>query len=158
MSTPFRVTAAMVKDVDPRVWDELKRRVQDLGRVKVGVPEGPREADGTPVALIAAVHEFGHAELNIPERSFLRSTIRVKQSEYINLNRINLVRCVKGMISAQQVLQLLGEKAKGDVQRTIRNGDFVPLKPATIQRKGSSKPLIDSGNLLQSITYVVETP
>ncbi|OCA57864.1 hypothetical protein AA93_07090 [Xylella fastidiosa subsp. pauca 11399] len=45
--------------------------------------------------------------------------------------------------------------AAGDVKATIRHADLAPLTPQTIQRKGSSAPLIDTGQMLQSITYEV---
>ena len=53
----------------------------------------------------------------------------------------------------EQALGQLGEMTKGDVQTEIRSGDFAPLKPATIKRKGSSRPLIDTGQMVQSIAW-----
>ncbi|MDF7681191.1 hypothetical protein PT300_11600 [Enterobacteriaceae bacterium ESL0689] len=49
----------------------------------------------------------------------------------------------------------MGEKLAGEVKRKIQSGIAPPLDPKTIARKGSSRPLIDTGNLLQSITYEV---
>jgi hypothetical protein len=46
-------------------------------------------------------------------------------------------------------------QAAADVQAYMVNGKFAPLKAKTIKRKGSSKPLIDTGQLRQSITYRV---
>ena len=43
-----------------------------------------------------------------------------------------------------------------DVQRAhIRNGNWVPNAPATIRRKGSDRPLIDTGQLVNSVEYEV---
>jgi len=51
----------------------LMQRMKDANRaVLVGVPAGVSEADGTTMATVAAVHEFGSPEQGIPERSFLR--------------------------------------------------------------------------------------
>lgn len=150
---PFAVTAKIVKDVDFKVFDELKRRFVGERIVRVGFPQGKTEADGTPTALIAAVHEFGSPERGIPERSFLRSGMRENQDKYVRLNKVNLVRILRGQLTVEQALSQLGEMAKGDVQQKIRSGDFAPLKQSTIDRKGSSKPLIDSGQMVQSVTY-----
>ncbi|MEM8168046.1 hypothetical protein Q4R38_18910, partial [Morganella morganii] len=50
---------------------------------------------------------------------------------------------------------IVGEKLSGEVKRKIQSGINPELDPKTVARKGSSKPLIDTGNLLQSITYEV---
>lgn len=149
---PFTVTTRLIKDVDLRVFDELKRRLIGERVVKIGFPQGKTEADGTPVALIAATHEFGSPERGIPERSFLRSGMRENQEKYVRLNKVNLVRILRGQLTSDQALGQLGEMAKGDVQQKIRSGDFAPLKQATMDRKGSSKPLIDTGQMVQSVS------
>ena len=41
------------------------------------------------------------------------------------------------------------------MKNTFTTGSFTPNKPATIKRKGSSRPLIDTGHLRQSITSKV---
>lgn len=149
-----RVTKRILKDIDPKAIDRLKKRLIDAGKVvNVGVPDGKREEDGTPVAMIAAVHEYGSPAQGIPERSFLRTAIQRNRKTYARLNKINLVKMLRGHMDAETALGQLGEMAKGDVQFEIRSGDFVPLKPATIKRKGSSKPLIDTGQMVQSISW-----
>jgi hypothetical protein len=51
---------------------KIKQRLAEK-RVLVGVPEGAGAyEDGTQIAVIAAVNEFGSADGSIPERSFLR--------------------------------------------------------------------------------------
>lgn len=152
---PFAVTARMLKDVDLKVFDDLKKRFIGARVVKVGFPQGKTEADGTPTALIAAVHEFGSPERGIPERSFLRSSMRENSQKYVRLNKLNLISILRGNLTADQALGQLGEMAKGDVQVKIRSGDFTPLKQATMDRKGSSKPLIDTGQMVQSVSYEV---
>lgn len=150
---PFSVTAKLLKSSDLKSFDELKRRLIGERLVRVGFPQGKTEADGTPVAMIAAVHEFGSPEQGITERSFMRSSIRANAQKYVRLNKVNLVRIVRGQLTADQALGQLGEMAKGDMQQTIRAGDFAPLKQATIDRKGSSKPLIDTSQMVQSVSY-----
>ena len=151
---PFAVTSKLVKDIDMTVFDELKRRLVGADKaVNVGVPEGPKETDGTPVAMIAAVHEYGSPAQGIPERPFLRVAIQKNRLKYVRLNRINLVKMLRGQMDVEQALGQLGEIAKGDVVTEIRNGNFAPLKDATIRRKGSSRPLIDTGQMVQSMHW-----
>ena len=49
----------------------------------------------------------------------------------------------------------VGNYGANQVKKGIINGKFAPLHPATIARKHSSKPLIDHGDLIGSITYKV---
>lgn len=154
MSRHASVSVKVLKDIDPKALDRLRQRlVGDNRVVNVGVPEGKREEDGTPVAMIAAVHEFGSPSQGIPERPFLRVAVQRNRQKYGRLNRINLVKMLRGQATVEQALGQLGEMAKGDVQTEIRSGDFAPLKPATIKRKGSSRPLIDTGQMVQSIAW-----
>jgi hypothetical protein len=53
-------------------------------------------------------------------------------------------------------LERLGVVATGEVKREFVVGSFVPLKPETIRRKKSSRPLIHTGQLRQSINYVLD--
>lgn len=154
MSRHASVSVKVLKDIDPKALDRLRQRlVGDNRVVNVGVPEGKREEDGTPVAMIAAVHEFGSPSQGIPERPFLRVAVQRNRQKYVRLNRINLVKMLRGQATVDQALGQLGEMAKGDVQTEIRSGVFTPLKEATKKRKGSSRPLIDTGQMVQSIAW-----
>jgi hypothetical protein len=107
-----------------------------------------------PLAMIAAVHEFGCPERNIPERSFLRAGIRRGTPKFNRLNVDSLRKVVRGEMTIATALDRLGVVAVGEVKREFVVGSFAPLKPETIKRKGSSRPLIDTGQLRQSITYI----
>ena len=58
--------------------------------------------------------------------------------------------------SAEQILKELGVFQKDLMQNEIITGDFAPNAPSTIRRKGSSKPLIDTGRMRQSVDYVIK--
>lgn len=163
MSRHASVSVKVLKDIDPKALDRLRQRlVGDNRVVNVGVPEGPNHVEksgetyrlgGTSVAMIAAVHEFGSPSQGIPERPVYRVFVKKNRAKYVRLNRINLVKMLRGQMTAEQALGQLGEMAKGDVQTEIRSGVFEPLKEATKKRKGSSKPLIDTGQYIQSIAW-----
>ncbi len=136
--------------------DELVRRMKDRGgAVLVGVPAGA-ESQGQPLVQVGAVHEFGSPARGIPERSFLRSTMAERRANFVRLNRKNLRLLVRGETDEARALGELGEYATGQVKRRFVVGPFVPLKASTIARKGSSKPLIDTGALRQSIAWEIE--
>jgi hypothetical protein len=135
----------------------LAKIIEEANRsVVVGVPEGKAEADGTPLAMIAAVHEFGSPEHNIPERPFIRNGIAAGRPKFSRLNAANLQLILAGRKTVTDSLNELGVMAAGEVKRGITTLKFAPLKPATIARKGSSRPLVDTGQLRQSVTYQLE--
>lgn len=151
-----RVTSKVINKGSTKKLTDAAARLSKSARVKIGIPEGVKETDGTPLTLIGAVHEFGDPSHNVPERPFLRNTIRANKANYARLNRINIVRILNGTISAEQALSQLGLMAVGHVRRFIDSNDY-KLKPQTIARKGSSRALVDTGGLKGSINYEVET-
>ena len=151
------MSVRIIKDTHLSGMEALAQRLlAGRERVMVGVPAGAREEDGTSIALIAAVHEFGSETASIPERSFGRTGIKHGQQQFAAVNFDSLKKVVNGSMSMHGALERLGEAAAGAVKEEITHGDFKPLKPATIARKGSEKPLIDSGSLRAAITYVIE--
>lgn len=108
-------------------------------------------------AEVGAIHEFGAPRAGIPERSFLRATADAKAGDWSKL-LLRVGRLVgEGKLSAEEALSIVGEQAVMDVRSRITDGPGIapPLQPATIRRKGSSRPLVDSGRLVQSIGYEV---
>lgn len=128
-------------------------------KVMVGVPASSNTMhDGEiNMATLAAVHEFGAPSRGIPERSFLRSAI-IEGADKIADETAKGLRFY--MQQGKEVdlvfYNRMGMFAANLVKAKMVNGPFTPLKDRTIERKGSSKPLIDTGALRQAITWVVE--
>lgn len=145
-------------------WRDLKKRVEEMGRdhVRVGVlaskgGDAPAGEDGITLVELAAIHEFGSPAAGVPERSFIRRTV-VEQDGAIRDMQGKLAKAVVlGRMTVERALGMLGAFLVGAIRRTITQGDGVPppLKDATIARKGSTRPLVDTGRLLGSITYEV---
>ena len=70
---------------------------------------------------------------------------------------LNPARLAEGIRQAAARVGNYGasEVKKGIVSSSPGGQTFAPLSPITIARKGSSKPLIDHGDLVGSITYQV---
>jgi hypothetical protein len=113
----------------------------------------------TPITMaqLASVHEFGSADGTIPERSFMRSAIDKHSKELKRLTHKAAYNASMGHVTKKQALGLICQKMTGWFQDEIEAGVPPPNKPATIARKGSSKTLIDTGQLKNSIDWEIKT-
>lgn len=152
------------KDLDMRKFEALLANAKASARkIGVGYPDdGKAEADGTSVAMVAAVHNFG-AKIKrgekttvIPERPFLEPAITRNRQQFIALNRVNVLKVLQGKMKIEQALGQLGAMAVGAVQREIKVGEYKELAVSTIKAKGSSKPLIDTAQMMQSTTFILD--
>jgi phage gpG-like protein len=120
-------------------------------RVKIGLPKGSNNyPDGTSVIMVGAVHEFGSPSRGIPERSYLRTSLSDNRAKYKGLFRKLSSQIVDGVRSKLEALQIIGLSAQQDVFAKITD-----IKtPELLHREGN--PLVDTGHLRQSITFIVE--
>lgn len=197
----MRGSVRVVKDTNFAGLQALARRLRaGMHAVLVGVPASAKDSDGTSLAQVAAINEFGghvapHSRvagqtmwfnpktgrlvsrttrlklvhevkakratfangITIPERPFLRRLgARRHLRDFISLNAANLIRIAEGRMTEEMALGRLGAVAVGKVKSEIAEGNFTPNAPSTVKAKGSSKPLVDSGQLRQSISWELD--
>lgn len=128
-----------------------KQRLRSLqgAVVQVGII-GSRS--GSDLVTYARANEFG-VPGHIPERSFLRSTVREKRDRYGRLMSKAVADVLAGEPSVR-AFEKVGVRVVRDVRLKITRLRIPPNAASTIRRKGSSNPLIDTGRMRQSITYV----
>lgn len=132
--------------------------------VKTGFFDTAKYDDGTPVAYVAAQNEFGHPAKNIPSRPFFRNAIKANEQKWESAAGQLIASVIEGNLPKEQALEQLGQLMKGDIQESIIDGEFEPLKQSTLDARQSrkrtegvsKKPLIDSGHMMRSVDYVVE--
>lgn len=158
------------KKSDLRLWKQFAEKIEATGgaRVKIGVlsnAAGETKVPGSDMDLIglAAIHEFGTPArpwagfAGIPPRPFIRATFDANRAEVGKKVRALAVAFLKGQISLNRGLNMLGHWGVGAVHRYVEQGsNLLPNAPSTIERKGSSRPLIDTKQLINGVTYVVE--
>lgn len=154
-------TTGSVKTRDNGVA-KLLQRLGTSGEVTVGVHAdkgaAPKQGDddgGMSVIDVAVIHEFGAEEVGIPRRSFIRDWQDDHAEEHARLIASEARAVVAGKLGADEALRRIGLRFQGEVQKRIAEGIDPPLAQRTINRKGSSKPLIDTGQLRASITNEV---
>ena len=107
-------------------------------------------AENFNLASLAAVLEFGND--HIPSRPFLRQTLEENQEKYTAL----FVQWFDQGVPVAQIYERLAVMVQGDVQMNIVKGEWVANAKSTIRRKKSSKPLIDTGKMRQSVRGIVK--
>lgn len=140
--------------------DDLERLLRELEtlkrkQVRIGLQRGKKHKGKNQADLvdIAVYNEFGTS--SIPARPFFAQTVE-QQGEFLTEFSSELAgRLVDGTETAESVLKKIGTAAKGAVQYQITNGGFVPNAPATVKRKKSDQPLIDTGLMRQSIQFII---
>ena len=161
-----------VKDID-RGWRRIVEEMRQLSRsyTKVGLPENGNVAAPTnlgdalergraPVVemselvIIGAVHEYGSRR--VPMRSFLRSATDENRVRIEQLKGTMVDKIYTDSASVRQALSVVGEFLTTKVKAKIVAIKTPPLSLATIRRKGSTNPLVDTGQLTQSIQHVEE--
>lgn len=108
----------------------------------------------TTILDVALANEFGTK--NIPERSFLRSSF-IKYNRKFQRIFIAMIRkdMADGKLDMDMLLKKAGAYWVGLVKKQITDIRKPPNAPSTIKKKGSSNPLIDTGQLRASIGYEV---
>lgn len=147
-----------VKDID-RGFGALLERSLGQAELTVGVhaDEGEDthdEADGLTVLDVATIHEFG---LGVPRRSFIADWA----DEADVAHKAQLKKMAKAVLdgkvaSVDQGLERLGSLYVGEVQKRMASGIDPPLADSTIKKKGSSVPLISTGQMRSAVLAKVE--
>jgi len=146
-----------VKD-DKREQIKLEKRLRQLQKsphVAVGILQDEVHDEHFSMVDLAMVHEYGSRDGHIPQRSFIRSSCDTKKKDHIKLIGKLQSELLAGHMSTKQALTIMGEVVAKDMAQIINHGIEPGLAAATIKRKGSSKPLIDTGRLKGSITHEV---
>ena len=149
--------ASGVKDNNAK-WVAFVDSLADLKHIAVtaGVQSDAGVSKGKNPAKIveyATYNEFGTA--TIPARPFVSSTADKQRDTWLAFMDKGVEAAMLGKADLQTVFGKLGLKMAGDIKKTINTLRIPPNKPSTVKRKGSNKPLIDSGSLLRSIRHEV---
>lgn len=161
----------ITKDVLDRVLSSITTLTKR--QVLVGVPSdrayrNPETGETEPAsnALIGYAMEFGLPDQNVPARPFLVPGVESARDTVVAQLRKGAVAAsspttsVNGHETAEKALAAAGMVAQAAVRAKITAGPFVPLAPSTIAQRRArgrtgTRPLIDTAQLRNSITFVV---
>lgn len=151
---------AVVRDTDLG-FDEIQKQVAllDGSYVLVGFQEGETTRNqvkgqrlkkgGLSMPEIAAVNEFGND--SIPARPFMSTSFDENRAKINKAIQGEYGKILDGKSTTAKSLGLIGLLGVSFIQRKIRSIVSPPNSPRTIAIKKSSKPLIDFGQMVQSV-------
>lgn len=150
--------------------DFVSKRTVAVGWVdgnKKHPPAKGKKASGREpsLAMIARTLNYGTApqfkpdgsiQHSIPPRPFME-VLRSEFGDYLNkMVRNELGKVAHGKQSTADFFHNVGVRTKGALQRAMQRSDkYAPNAPSTIKRKGSSRPLIDTGTLIRSVDFEI---
>ena len=157
--------------VNNKLWKEIKAQFPKIDKavVKTGIQSDAGENEGVSIAEYASFNEFGTR--TIPERPFMRKTFDDNLANYNKLIERLFKGMLGGKLDAKFAFDTLGQQTEKKKKNTITSGNFKPNsditinggwirtssgKPFYVKGKGSSRPLIDEGTLIDNIRYEVE--
>lgn len=151
-----------------KALDDLAKKVARGGTVEAGFIDGRTYPDAakTPVAQVAQWNEFGTS--TSPPRPFMRQTINDHQDGWGKA----LATSLKATdYDVHRSLDFVGEIIDDQIRTSIREGSFAPISERTLEarlasskRTGTlksvnmetaSKPLVDTGLMLGSVSHEV---
>lgn len=136
--------------------------------------------DDSKLLMIARVNEFGvdiqvtekmrnylhyinihlrkdTEKITIPERSFMRAGFDKRKNKIQKQAEKLVIDVLMMKTPAKPAMESLGQIIVTQLQDYMTALSSPPNHPATVQNKGSSNPLINSGELRGSITYKIRS-
>lgn len=153
-------------------FDFIRKRSVAVGwvdgnKTHADYKSGKKHAKGKPasLAMIARILNYGSmpqmrtdgsVSQRIPPRPFMQTMV----SEYGDyLNKVAVAeakKIVNGTGNSADFFKNFGIRAKGALKRSMMRSElYAPNAESTIRRKKSSRPLIDTGTLINSADYEV---
>jgi phage gpG-like protein len=141
-------------------WKGLKKTLEGDYITRVGIlgseASKPHAKTKKTNAEIGAIHELGLVA-GIPQRSFLKMPLETKLFSKIEAEKENYYNALKSG-KLKKWFQAVGMWAEEIIDQAFTSsgfGSWAKNSPVTIKRKGSAMPLIDTGQLRNSITSTV---
>ena len=140
----INVTVHGIQQAQEALKKQIEKVMSDK-TVLVGIHDSAGEHEGgISNAQLGAVLHFGND--HIPARPWLDVGVQQGNKEYSEIIEDNAD-------DLDRAMEQIGVVAVGRVQEYMNELKTPPNAASTIKKKGSSNPLIDTGNLKQSVTY-----
>lgn len=178
-----------MKELDfSKVTAKLESVVKELEGVEAqaGWFESAQYEDGTLVAYVAAIQEFGAPEQSIPPRPFMKPAVEDNKEELISQMKKGAKAVARGKLSATDMFDAIGEAMAGNISKAISQVDSPELSKITLalrkrrelglpvngkivgevaaqvdagtaELSSNTKPLNETGYMLATVSHKVKT-
>ncbi len=136
-----------------KVFRDFESEISKNEELQVGVfsSKSARKGAEATNAQIGFLMEFGVPTKQIPARSWL--IMPIKRSINDVLDEVRKLKIAKKL--KVSLLKAIGVKFREKIQKAFETsgfGTWAPNAPSTVVKKGSSMPLIDTGQLRKSVS------
>lgn len=163
---------------------DIARKLRKPGMLRVGFMADATYPNGTLIAMVAAIQNYGAPRRKIPARPFFSNMVRDKSPGWPSAIRKNLKT---NNYDTELALKAMGLGIESQLRDAIINTNSPPLSPITVMLRGmrandsslkvtgrtvgiaaarvragktnygaSTKPLVDSGDMLNAVTSNVK--
>lgn len=137
-----------------QILKDIRHKIEEPLTLRVGFLEKATYPDGKPVAMIAAIHNFGAPRAGIPPRPFFTHMINKHEDEWPEGFATQLRETD---FDVRLTFERAGQAIAGQLRQSIVDTNEPPLAASTIARKGFDKPLVETGHMLNSVDSDVKT-
>jgi len=156
---------AETTEKNPNIIDKVMDSLQGL--VEIGVvsgfpkgrlntphykPENPNEGPGPSIIDVAIWNNYG---IGVPRRDFMTPASK-RWMKFFSESLSKVSRDIQeNKIDPQKFLGAMGQKGSDIISQEIIALSTPPNSPVTIAKKGSSNPLVDSGDMSRATTWQI---
>lgn len=151
-----------VRETDKQL-QAVQKSIKELKKIDVlvGIPqeEAGREQNDITNAELLYIHTNGSPANNIPPRPVVEPAIQDSKEEISTLLKEAILKALEGDTGgAMAGMERAGTQGENAVKGWFTNpkNGWAENAESTKKKKGSSKPLIDTGQLRKSITHAVK--
>ena len=160
-------------------WNNIKKEIKSLSKSQI---KNGLFGDGPPKnnpAYRGMIHEYGVAinvtpkmrgflhsigihikqstgQIVIPSRPFMRSGFDKGLKKLKQLIDYNYGLLIENKITTWDFLNRVGVFHADQLRQSLDKGPWKKLHPVTAERKGSSQPLVDTGEMMREIKHKIE--
>lgn len=156
--------------LDTKYLTQLKRELNKLDKTEIDFgwinkrkytnSKKNKSRAGMYIASIAYMNEKGHytqnndgATIYIPSRPYFQQSLH--DTPFLKESLVKLYNnCLRGM-RYEHVFKFIGQDLVDNVKKSVSKQNYKALSPKTISIKDSSIQWIDSGKMLDNITYKI---
>lgn len=152
-----------IKEKNPGAYTALKKRLEQISRKRVvaGFPKGKlnnphyEPHDDKPGPSIIDVAIWNNFGIDVPRRDFMTPASQEWQKYFQQMAEGQQDDIISGKLNIDTFLNLMGQAGAEFISEAIVKLRTPPNSPATIKKKKSSNPLVDSGDLSKAATYKI---